>query len=59
MKEIVGEKTVRSKLYGGYGIKSDTVLVERWTYIQGQRKFMRILTFEADTLVKIELGDKP
>ena len=59
MREIVGEKTVRSKLYGGYGIKSDTVAVERWTYIPGQRKFMRILTFEADTLVKIELGDKP
>lgn len=59
MKEIVGEKTVRSRLYGGYGIKSETVLVERWTYNMGYRKFMRILTFEADKLVKIELGDKP
>jgi len=59
MKEFVGEKTVRSRLYGGYGIKFDTVPVERWTYVLGQRQFMRILTFEADTLVKIELGDKP
>jgi len=59
IKEIVGEKTVRSRLYGGYGIRSDTVLVERWTYVTGKRQFMRILTFEADTLVKIELGDKP
>lgn len=59
MKEFVGEKTVRSKLHGGYGIKSTTVPIERWTYILGQRQFMRILTFEADTLVKIELGDKP
>jgi hypothetical protein len=59
MKEFVGEKTVRSRLYGGYGIKFDTVQVERWTYVLGQRQFMRILTFEADTLVKIELGDKP
>lgn len=59
MREFVGEKTVRSKLYGGYAIKSYAVPVERWTYILGQRQFMRILTFEADTLVKIELGDKP
>ena len=59
MKEFVGEKTVRSRLYGGYGIRSDTVPVERWTYILGQNKFMRILTFEADKLIKIELGDKP
>jgi hypothetical protein len=59
MKEFVGEKTVRNKMYGGYVIKSNTVPLERWTYIPGKRKFMRILTFEADTLVKIELGDKP
>lgn len=59
LREFVGEKTIRSRTYGGYGIKSKTVPVERWTYILGQRKFMRILTFEADTLVKIELGDKP
>lgn len=59
LKEVVGEKTVRNRLYGGYIIKSRTVPVERWTYVFGQRKFLRILTFEADTLVKIELGDKP
>jgi hypothetical protein len=58
-REFAGEKTVRSRTYGGYGIKSETVPIERWTYILGQRQFMRILTFEADTLVKIELGDKP
>jgi hypothetical protein len=59
MKEIVGERTVRRKLYGGFVIKSETVLIEKWTYLQGKKKFMRILTFEGDELEKIELGDKP
>jgi hypothetical protein len=39
-------------------LKSSTVTVEKWTYNLGYGKFLRILTFEGDTLVKIEKGDK-
>jgi hypothetical protein len=59
MKEVVGERTFRRKLYGGFAMESETVLIEKWTYIQGRNKFMRILTFEGDKLEKIEVGDKP
>jgi len=33
--------------------------VERWVYIMGPGRYMRILTFEGDELVKIETGNKP
>jgi hypothetical protein len=56
-KEDIGEKTVHRKFYNS--IISTTVFVEKWTYDLGYGQFMRILTFEGDTLVEIELGDKP
>jgi len=57
LKEKVGEKSVYVKLSDSWW-KSSTVTVERWTYNPGYGKFLRILTFEGDILVKIEKGDK-
>lgn len=57
-KEVVGETTVHRKFFG-FTIKSSTVIVEKWTYNLGYGKFLRILTFEGDRLVRIEKGDKP
>jgi hypothetical protein len=58
LKEVVGEKSVYRKFFGLW-IGSSTVIVEKWTYDLGYGKFLRILTFEGDKLVKIEKGDKP
>jgi hypothetical protein len=38
---------------------SSITKVEKWTYNLGENQFLRILTFEGDKLVNIELGDKP
>lgn len=38
---------------------SSLTAVEKWTYNLGSNQFLRILTFEGDKLVDIELGDKP
>ena len=57
-REIVGEKTVYRRFFYLFS-ESYTVLVEKWTYNLGSTQFLRILTFEGDTLAKIELGGKP
>lgn len=57
-REVVGEKTVYRRFFYLFG-ESYTVLVEKWTYNLGSTQFLRILTFEGDTLVDVELGDKP
>ena len=38
---------------------SSLTTVEKWTYNLGSNQFLRILTFEGDKLIDIELGDKP
>jgi hypothetical protein len=57
-REIIGEKTYHRRFFH-YFTRSSTVIVERWTYNLGSTRFLRILTFEGDRLVRIELGDKP
>jgi hypothetical protein len=57
-REIVGERTIRSRYLGVFS-RSQTVLIEKWTYNLGSTRFLRTLTFEGDKLVNIEKGDKP
>jgi hypothetical protein len=57
LKERVGEKTMHKRYFDS--IVSSTVSIEKWTYDMGYGHFLRILTFEGNTLINIELGDKP
>jgi hypothetical protein len=67
LKEVVGEKTIGRKEFKlweeeeeiGVEIRELTVTIEKWVYQRSRYHFPRILTFEGDTLVKIDIGDKP
>ena len=66
LKEVVGEKTIgrkelklRDEDEVGIEIRELTVTIEKWVYQRSRYHFPRILTFEGDTLVKIDIGDKP
>ncbi len=37
---------------------SSSVGIEKWYYKLGEGQFMRIITFNGDTIIKIEEGDK-
>jgi hypothetical protein len=64
MREVIGEKSYSQRTDQRYGNQSNyedstTVLVEKWTYYLGRNQFLRYLTFEGDTLVRIVVGEKP
>lgn len=57
--QIVGLGAGISKYSETTLANTSSVPIERWIYNLGEGQFMRILTFEGNKIIKIELGDKP